>query len=518
MFKKLNRNVAFIVGVICLSLFLALAFEFIINKVFPQPQFHFNRSRLIAVASVTSATILLVKYRAYFVARLHKAFLLIALVFGTAFILVFPKTTYVSPDDQVHFRQAYMFAHQSIDVRPEVLLMESTSFTRSAIGGFSSMAAAYYEMDEMGRNVPSQQYHVDNPPQLYSIVNYLPFHLGFEISNFLHLKFTTGVVIAKLFNLICYVALIYFAIKISGKFNKIFFVVGLLLCNVFLATQFSYDPLITASLLLAISAFLYIRQTKNVPTKYFFLFILAATFGCLAKAVYCPILLLALMIPNTKFDCKRRAVAFKVCAMVVMVLLAATFILPVLSGGMASDLRGGDTSVSGQISFLIQNPLKAGLVAIMYLVSSLPPLLFDAIWMFKFSSGAVPIVSKAAVVLPLVQVLSMIVVFRALYTTSLSDTTITQRSKLALTTIFMMIIGAITAALYLCYTPVGSLTVSGVQSRYFMPIFPILMVLLIPSRQTQDREKPAQDYVTMFAMYACLALVFAVYILQASRF
>ena len=39
-------------------------------------------------------------------------------------------------------------------------------------------------------------------------------------------------------------------------------------------------------------------------------FIISVVFACLPKAIYCPILLLLLFIPNNRFDSKKQAITF----------------------------------------------------------------------------------------------------------------------------------------------------------------------------------------------------------------
>lgn len=517
MVRKLNYNTIFIPSTCLISILLACVFEFIINKVFPQPTFFFSFDRFVAIALITGSTICLIRYRKYFCKHLHKAFLLFALAFGISFILVFPRTVYLSPDDQIHFKNAYFFMSDTVELKGGFSAIESAGFTNVGGKGFDELATLYESMNQADETVISGQYQIADSPQLYTRIVYLPFYLGFRLSGLLHLNFTTSVAVAKICNLFCYIALVYFAIKYSGKFNKIFFVIGLLTSNMFLATQFSYDPLVIANLLLAISLFLYIRQTEKPAPKYFLGFVLAATFGSLTKAVYCPILLLALLIPNDKFDCKNRAIAFKVCSILIMLVLASTFVLPILSGGLASDIRGGSTSVSGQINFLLHNPLKAIAVVVMFLTSQWPSLAFYPISLVSLGVGATaaPIYELCSIVVPLVGVLSLLALLWSAITTSSSSAAMTSKTKISLAVIYLILLGATTASMYLSFTSVGNLQVDGMQPRYLMPFFPLFWLLLTPSKSLR-KSSNNDSYATLIIPYVCLALIFGAYILRVS--
>ena len=407
--------------------------------------------------------------------------------------------------------------NESMEIKGGFSAIGSSTFTSVDSKGFDEISKVYANMNEANNVVIDEKHTISVSRQLYNTIVYLPFHLGLRLADLLHLKFTSGIVIAKIFNLVCYVILVYFAIKSSGKFNRIFFVIGLLTSNMFLATQFSYDPLVIASLLLAISLFLHIKQTKNISAKYLLGFILAATFGSLTKAVYCPILLLALMIPNDNFDCKKRAIAFKICAIFVMLVLASTFVLPILSGGLASDIRGGDTSVSGQIGFLLNNPLKAIAIILLFIFNQLPNLVFEPTSSFvslgmAASSGL--IYDLCSPVVPMVGVLSFLVLLWATFGTVLDKKTIiTKRTKLGIAIIYLILVGSTTASMYLSFTAVGGMRVDGMQPRYLMPFLPLLLILFIP---TSKPQRTASSQIIVFVPYICLTLIIATYILRMS--
>jgi len=514
MFKKLNPNLKFIGGACIVGVLVCLVVELVVNKLFPQPVYLFSISRLIAVAAVTSGTLCLLKYRAYFLKNLHKAFLLIALAFGMSFILVFPRTVYMSADDQIHFRNAYFFMHDTVELKGGFAVAESWALTDFRGKGFDELSAVYAIMEEQNQTVIDAQYHVDEPRELYSRIAYLPFHLGLEVADFFGLSFPNAIALAKICNLFCYVLLIYFAIKASGKFAKLFFIIGLLASNIFLATQFSYDPIVTASLLLAIALFLHMRQMDKVTPGYLMGFILAATLGSLTKAVYCPILLLVWMIPNDRFDCKKRALAFKICTMIVMLVLASTFVLPMLGGGLASDIRGGNTSVSGQISFLLNNPITGIMTILNFILSALPERIFGTA-SFSYLGG----LESESLLFPIMRtvwVLSLLILLWITFRSDLSAVSLTKRSKIGFALIYAILAGAIIMSMYLSFTEVGSKTIGGVQARYFMPMLPLLLMTLMPVNRLCPQET-ARGGLIIFVPYLCLILVFMLYVLTMSK-
>lgn len=514
MIRKIDKKHLQTIGIAILSgIFLSLAFTFAVNIIFPQPTFCFSWDRFIALILVTSSTICLIYYYKYFAANLHKAFLLIALAFGIAFTLVFPRVVYVSPDDQIHFRNAYTFMDDTTELKGGFLAIESSQFASLEGKGFDELSSMYAIMNDKD-NTTSAEYRINETPQLYKQIIYLPYYIGLKVSDFLRLDFTTGVAIAKICNLICYITLVYFAIRESGKLRKIFFVIGLLTSNIFLATQFSYDAIIMGSLLLAISLFLHMYQSNTVNEKYLLGFVFMVTLGSLTKAIYCPLMLLLLMIPNSKFDSKKRAIAFKICAMFVMLVLASTFVLPVLNGGMAGDIRGGNTSVSGQLQFLLHNPIRGIIIAANFFLGKLPGYMTGDNLLLNLGTGASSGVLYD-LCYPITSVVWLISIITLLWATFSTDgnAAITKWLKIGVTVICTILSGLIFASMYLSFTSVGSLEVDGVQPRYFMPFLPLFLLILIPIKSKIDQKN---DKIILFAPCLSLILIFGIYVLRIS--
>lgn len=516
MIGRISKKQLAVIGVaILVGALVSLVFTILVNIIFPQPAFYFGVSRFIAIATIVSSTICLFYYRVYFIKNLHKAFLLLALAFGISFTLVFPRTVYVSPDDQIHLKNIYFLMEDSIELQGGFLATESISFTNLKNKGFDELSALYEATDNNDNVVIDSQSNINQVPPLYQRIIYLPYYIGLKASNLLRLSFTTGVVIAKICNLVCYVALVYIAIRESGKLRKIFFVIGLLMSNIFLSTQFSYDPIIIASLLLAISLFLHMRQSETVTKKYLLGFILAVTFGSLTKAVYCPLMLLILLIPNNKFDSYKRAIIFKICAMIVMVVLASTYVLPILGGSMASDARGGNTSVSGQLQFLLSNPIK-GLAAIAYFfLGVLPGHLIGTLMFVNLGDGASSgmVYDTCSLVVPAVWAIGLITLLWATFSVD-GQSIITKQLKIGVGIICTVLAGMVFASMYLSFTNVGSIYVEGLQPRYFMPFFPLFLLLLIPTKP--KCQESTDSKVILFAPCLALALVFGIYVLRMS--
>lgn len=501
---KYNRtNLAFIAVSITVSLILSAFAELAIFK-----SFYF--ARFLVVAALLASFASLVKFRRYFVANLHKAFLLIAFVTGVSYTIILPQTLYSSPDDQIHFVRALVLSGDSVDASDAFRILESNEITKTVHTlSFADREEAYRAINAADQTDNTKTIILNDDAELYQRLAYLPYYLGFRIGDLLHLDFITTIMVAKLCNMLCYIMLLYFAVKVSQKhIRPIFFITGLLASSVYIASQFSADPTIISSLNLAVALFVRMLSQAKVNPKFLIAFVLVTIWGCLPKAIYCPLLLLPLFIPQKQFDHPKRALAIKIGLVILTLLVSATFILPALSGGMAPDIRGGNTSVSGQIHFLLSNPARIPVIAIRSTTESVASVFLTA---QSFGGTGIPTEQYTTAFVGLVQI---ILFFSVIFSIKLDRHIVTPRIKICFALAFLVVVEAINASLYLTYSQVGAAYASGIQARYFFPLLPLFALALAP-RGPKPQEHP---YATtlVFASYLCLTATVAIYVVKYS--
>lgn len=506
---QLNKKlVCFIILSTVACIGIAMVAEFLVfNKLIPhRSDFYFSWSRFFSITTICIVAVLLAKFHHYFLMHLERAFLIITIPIGILFILVLPRTVYVSQDDQIHLQQAYsMFSKSDISWSKAFRMLELTS-TKVDNLTFAEIDAVYAQLNTAHEETKDQQANFGGNSLSFTRLVYLPYFIGFKVSEFLHLNFTTMIAVSKFCNFFCYVLLLFFAIKVSTHAKKIFFVLAVFLSNIFYASQFSYDPTITASIMLAIALFLRMLELDNIPPRYIFAFALAGAWGSLPKAIYCPVLLLLLFVPNKNFGDRRRAVACKIAVVILTILLASTFILPMLSGGMGADFRGGDTSVSRQIAYILQNPLHFLVTFGKFTVSNLPELILAQ----PTSVGVYLPFNYTYYVLPIINLACLILLGYVIFTSCKSSKVYTWPVRIAILLVYLLIIYSAIGAMYLSFTPVGANTIEGFQDRYLLPILPLALIFLVP---TANPNVKARTEKTNFAILAVPFLSLAIFLL-----
>lgn len=492
---------------------IAIVSEFIINKFISRSSFYFSWVRFISIAIICLVAILLLKFRQYFLKRLEYAFLIISISMGTLFILVLPKTVYVSPDDQIHLQRAISLLNSSDVQWSKAFRMLELLSTNIDSLSFAEIDDVYNQLNLAHDNTKDQTANFGDNSLEFSRLAYLPYFIGFKISSFLHLSFTNMIIVAKLCNLLCYILILFFAIKISTHAKKIFFVLSLLLSNIFYASQFSCDPGITASIMLAIAIFLRMLEMQYIPSRYIFIFALAVAWASLPKAIYCLILLLLLFVPNKNFGSRRRAIACKTTTVSLMMILAATFVLPMISGGMGGDFRGGDTSVSRQILYILHNPLHFIATFAKFTIYNLPGLFVSQLTSVGFYLPA----RYTQYISPIINLAYIILLGYITFTGSKPSKTYTWKIRAVILIMFLLTTYSIVGALYLSYSPVGSSTIEGVQDRYFLPILPLAMIILTPTTSLMAQKRRDNPSFAIIAVpFLALALFLVCFILRVS--
>ena len=200
-------------------------------------------------------------------------------------------------------------------------------------------------------------------------------------------------------------------------------------------------------------------------------------FGALAKAVYFPMMLLPLFLPKAKFAGKEgkkpgemTRLSFLLLNVGAVLLVLATFVVPLLLGQSEGDGRGGeDVDVYGQIQFILQDPMRYA------------DLLLKTIRDLKMGYQAVSVVNlfgymgSGSFTYELLALL-VIVAFTDRNRTEAGMIRSVWRRWIGLFLLFGTLC-LVCTSMYLIFNPVGAEWIGGCQPRYMIPlIFPTLML------------------------------------------
>lgn len=349
-------------------------------------------------------------------------------------------------------------------------------------------------------NYKTGEIHLEPEMPIGAVPAYLPQALVLKACKGLNLPWGIMFTLGKLGNLLVYSLLMYEAIKRTPVGKVIMAVIGLMPTSIFLACTYSYDPWVMGWLYLGCACFLkeLLTPEKKLTWKAYGGILACFLLGCSAKAVYAPMLLIALLLPEEKFQDKNQKWLMRGGIVLLFLAMMASFVLPVLFAPKeAGDVRGGATSEVGQMTYILGHFLGYLQILFTNIFTSLPKMIFGRdVFSVQGHLADSPFTWFAMGL--------------ALYTV-VTDTRTTVQTELRLwqkVWIFFMLGGSVLlvwTSMYIAFTVPGQVVIAGVQGRYYLPIL-YLLYLLPNSRLVVARMKNMWYHTGVLAASAGLLL------------
>ena len=309
----------------------------------------------------------------------------------------------------------------------------------------------------------------------YHLIGHTPSGIGIFLGRLFGLPWSVVFIMGRVFNVICYSIVCYFAIKKLKSGKMILSVICLFPTAIFLASNYSYDFWVNAFAFLGFSYFLSERQQpdKKLTVKETAIMIGALILACGPKAIYFPLFFLCFFIPKEKFPSKSFRRNYYILISASALLVVFSFILPFISnyGSDFGDMRGGsDVNSTEQVKFIFNNlsTYTGTLLGFLSQYLSISNSWGYTTWLAYL--GANSFCSYTCIVL--------------LFVTAFTDKN--QHDKFVVKNFFRLksysivfiTVCLVATSLYVAFTPVGLDTINGCQARYLLPlIFPIYSVL-----------------------------------------
>lgn len=443
-------------------------------------------------------------------------FALFALLLGSL-LIVGIGTNQVSYDEYVHAKSAYKLSFgTTIETTEAAMQMNGNNLPFFYTPEEKELVYAY--LDKMNDpNVIAPDMGTQNRLPRTETRVYYPMAAGFFVGRHLGLGFATCVALAKLGNLLCYIAIMFFAVKFAKGYEMVVAGIGLLPNNIFTASALSYDGLVTSCLILGYVMLLneFFNKTEKVKPLRTFVMLFAFLVGCLSKPVYIVMALMLLFLGWNKFENKPQAVVYKLAVLGLAGLMLYNIFFPTpVAGGdyqlvsnaaFAGDKRNVGTSTMGQIAFIMGNPL------------TYTKILLGEMWTMitDYTIHHVSFVGYAYLGTTsfFVNWVCILLGFFAALFANVKDSI--GKVKGGLTHLMNFGVAAVVfTSMYISYTSVGSDQILGVQGRYFIPLFLPFLSTLMGWNKGKLGQKVAQGRDKLQAMPALYErVIFGVMIL-----
>ena len=344
------------------------------------------------------------------------------------------------------------------------------------IDSFIQFYAKKYEENlttEWNRTEDTELYYVCSPPADYNFILYLPSATGMTFAKLLGGSIADVYIVGRLFNLIAYALIIILILKILPYKHKIFFIIYMLPFSLLLAASYSVDGICIGFLGLFIAYCLKLSEGDYKDIKLKQILILMLLFGLclLAKNLaYCAIILLIFILPICKIlKNNKKSLPVIITLITIAIILCGILLLNKLNSTASSggDPRGGSTSVTGQINFLLQSPLNIVKVGFEHIMNSI----LNYNWYTYLNNE-----NFFGRYYEQIFFLEMIFVLYVCFTDNSQK--IKTRTGIVSIITFIAVFASTSLMLYLTFTPVGQISISGYQPRYITPLLPMVLMLI----------------------------------------
>ncbi len=455
----------------------------------------------------------------------HWCFAILCFMMGMLIILGI-GTNQVSFDEHVHAKAAYKLS-----------FLSTIETTESAMQMSSNRLPLFHNPDERRLIEHYEQANHDYSwadigfqsilPRTEDRV-YYPLAIGFFLGRTLQLSFADTVMLAKTGNLLCYIAICFFAIKWAKRYRELVIMTALLPGNLFLASSISYDMLVNSCLLLG-SVLMFNEffeegsRLKPVPAC---IMLLSFVVGCLSKPVYILMVLMTLFYGKKKFTSLSKCIIFKAAVIILAGLMIYNIFRPTPVSGsdyvlvsnisFAGDKRNVGSSVMGQIGYIFSNPLAYTMLLLGQMKEMLLGYLVKGKGFFQYGyTGSAPMI---------VTYIAMAAALAFSFfgpADKKGDVDVSLRHKALSTPVriltLIMCFGVtcvIWTSMYVSFTAVGANTIRGVQGRYFTPfLLPMCLTLLNDKRtgrlSIQNRIRTVFGLMSFINML--MILIFIIY-------
>ena len=378
------------------------------------------------------------------------------LIYGITFGMLFSITNQFNHalDERVHFVSASNISYGNFNFDKPV---SDTNFqTWEQVLRYNNMPEGAFET-----HTGEKTYDVveEAKPAKYNPIFYIPSAIGITIARLFKGTMLDIYIAGRITNLITYLLISAFVIKIIPFKKKIFAFILSIPMLIALAASYSIDALCTATIGIFIAYVLRLFNQKEIHIKQIIMLGLTIAMLAVVKGMaYISVGLIVFILPFRKIlKQNKKYIPYIVIALILIAIIGIVLLSQKVN--IESDPRGGDTNSSAQLQNIKENPI--GLIKVFGKFSLTN--LFDFGWMAQLN--------QAAFFGGFFQLAFMILILMSFYIAIIDNEynfKIKERMIFILT--YFITIYITSLALYIGFTPVGADNINGYQGRYVLPI------------------------------------------------
>lgn len=436
----------------------------------PKRRFSFTQFLTIFIAlGIMSILIGLYKISKIKEIKIKKEILFLGVSLVIGIIFVFINAPQIRYDEHAHFWRAYEIASGNIISKTTNKLPESViELFKRDDGSYPNKEFNYQTIKEKINEPLNEKKSIAFPVGAtgsLTPISYIPQVIGVLIGRILNLSPMIILWLARIINLLCYIALVFLAIKIMPfeRWKTIIMIIALFPMSMNLATTVSPDTIIIGSTLLAISYVYYLKVVaEKITLKNIILLGILFMIPTVCKIVYFPLCFLIFILPKEKFENKVKRILYYVLTILIVFGTYLSLNKLVSEGDYAIAIR---TNMTEQILFTISDLSRDCITAINTFYSE------SSLYFFEMIGGWNTI--------NIVSVVIFIILLLAMFDEEkeVKQYVLDKKEKIIFIIIISIEILGVIAAMYLGWTQAKQTVVEGIQGRYLLPVIPLICML-----------------------------------------
>ena len=467
---KKNRNL--IIYIFFCLMFLIINILFLFNKMPHDITFEFNRRVKYILLGIVLFIEFILCFLVYLMYKkkvsLEKMFLMVAIPLGLLFLILIPVGQI--PDEHSHFARTYemsmgyLMTEKTGRDLPQEVTLSLTSDKGS--GNYSKIIENIQK-----KNSGNIWHYVFINTAVYNFVCYTPQTIGVLIGKIFHAPILLDAYLGRLTNFICWLVLIYLAIKYIPFAKKQL----ILIINIQQAISLSPDALTYSAVVFLIAYTLHLAYTKKEIFKkdYLILSILCIVVS-LCKIVYMPVCLILFIIPKEKFK-NLKDKNIKIISLALVVVIINLLWLKVASGFLAETNSGVNPDL--QKTWILTHPFSYIKVIIYSIRSN---------YKFYLSSMMGQSLELLNVnVSPFYPAMAFIGLIILTILDRFTNSILKVKDKILIIGIFASVMLLIFTSLYIQWTPLKANIIDGVQGRYILPILCLVPLMFLKRKENK---------------------------------
>lgn len=453
----------------------------------------------------------LVLYTKKKIQTIEQLFLCIMLTLGFLLVSTQSNVAGMNWDGQIHYERVHGIAYFTSVENTLMDIDMSTPRFGPKTTRLSEIKSVYDETAKYARVVLYKS-HVQLTTNGYLFIAYIPTAMALRFSRALGLSFAGQMAICRLANFLLYTCLVYEAIKKLKYGKATVMAISMLPTALFIAANFAYDHWVTGFTILMVGYILgeYQEKERLITIKSLLIIFIGGAVGFLPKAIYFPLFLLFWMLPKEKFKSTAKCIWWKAVALFDALLLASTFMLPIITAGTSAlgsgDARGGGgVNSTEQLNFILSQPWEYTKILLRFLgVEYLNPLQCSGYTTLMAYLG----VGSLSIVSFLIMLFSI-----NIGRNKLGKEPLEWQHRAWTILIIFGTTCLVATALYISFTPVKFETINGCQHRYLLPLlFPVLYMCNITRVSDWINDKISLRLQNVILMSAIAFSVIACYL------